>query len=454
MVEDEYDGDADADLDRGDRRQGPAGAGAWRCPASASRRRRSSSPCSPSSSAYAPRAGSRPSARYAEDGYRSVADVVDPALAAEGARLQEGRRRPRPRRRPSDLPTRAPLVRRLAAGRRVPSSSRRGVTGRCRQRRAARSRLTRPGLHGVRALLRLTADARPSTVSRLQASAARRRASPSGSLAELRAGCRRRRHGRAPRLGGGTTWRRDQLGRASASASTREPAAVARAAGRRPATRASQRPLPRPAVGLTTRVPGQSARLEPRRRRRGRATTSRRSSGHRGRRDARCTRSTSRSSTRRRLRRGRRHVRRVDAERTARRSRDARPCARRASHGRSAYRADRGRAWASSIGRRRRAADVGATTAPSARRVDVVDAQCGDGVDRSPVPTQARTEAHWRGLAGRPCRRSPRRVERFDAHEPIDAVMAPRRATRCDAGHGGAGCGILTGAWQNERRGS
>ena len=79
LVEDEYDGDAVAHLDRGDHRQGPAGPGAWRCPASASRRPRSSWPCWPSSSAYAPRAGRQAVGAYAEDGYRSVADVADPA---------------------------------------------------------------------------------------------------------------------------------------------------------------------------------------------------------------------------------------------------------------------------------------------------------------------------------------------------------------------------------------
>ena len=68
---------------------GPAQAGAGAARASASRRRRSSWPCWPSSSTYDPRAGRRSSGAYAEEGYRSVADVVDGASPAEGARLQE-----------------------------------------------------------------------------------------------------------------------------------------------------------------------------------------------------------------------------------------------------------------------------------------------------------------------------------------------------------------------------
>ena len=79
IVEEEYDGRRRAAVDRGGGRQGPAQADAGAARASASRRRRSSSPCSPSSSAYARRAGRRPSATTPRTGYRSVADVVDPA---------------------------------------------------------------------------------------------------------------------------------------------------------------------------------------------------------------------------------------------------------------------------------------------------------------------------------------------------------------------------------------
>ena len=63
----------------------------WRCRASGGRRRRSSSRCWPSSSTSAREGWEQAVGAYAEDGYRSVADVVDASLAAEGPRLQEGR---------------------------------------------------------------------------------------------------------------------------------------------------------------------------------------------------------------------------------------------------------------------------------------------------------------------------------------------------------------------------
>ena len=97
IVEEQYDGHTERLWTEAADGRGAA-ARVRRCRASASRRRRSSSPCSPSSSASARRAGRRPSATTPRPGYRSVADVVDADVAAEGARLQEGRRRPRPRR--------------------------------------------------------------------------------------------------------------------------------------------------------------------------------------------------------------------------------------------------------------------------------------------------------------------------------------------------------------------
>ena len=73
----EYDGDADAAVDRGRRRRPRLLRRMTRCPASASRRRRSSWPCWPSSSAYGRTGWEQAVGAYAEDGYRSVADVVD-----------------------------------------------------------------------------------------------------------------------------------------------------------------------------------------------------------------------------------------------------------------------------------------------------------------------------------------------------------------------------------------